>query len=126
MSIANIIVITVGPVCMFNYVCISTQFTTSPGCSRINAYRVRVLVISTLLIVTHASSSYRAMSATLASRVILNLRGSVLRPGYNEEHMASELNALIFNSQPRDQTAVTTYSMQDIEVPGRTAGRRDR
>jgi hypothetical protein len=52
------------------------------------------------------------MTATLASRLVLNLRGLVLRPAYTEEHTTPEL---VFNSPLRDQTTGTTYSMQNIE-----------
>lgn len=55
------------------------------------------------------------MTATLGSRLVLNLRGSILRPAYNEEDTALEL--LVFNDQAGDQTTLATYSMQDIEDP---------
>jgi hypothetical protein len=65
------------------------------------------------------------MSATLGSRLVLNLRGSILRPAYNEEHTALELKSLIFNGQPGDQTTLATFSMQDIEDPEGAARRRE-
>jgi hypothetical protein len=46
------------------------------------------------------------MTATLGSRLILNLRGSVLRPAYNEDHAALEMNLLSFNGEAGDQTAL--------------------
>jgi hypothetical protein len=64
------------------------------------------------------------MTATLGSRLILNLHGSVLRPAYSEEHTTLELS-LLFNEQPGDQTTLATYSMQDIEDPEGAARRRE-
>jgi hypothetical protein len=65
------------------------------------------------------------MTATLGSRLLLNLRGLVLRPAYNEEHTALGLNLLIFNERAGDQTTLATYSMQDIEDPEGAARRRE-
>jgi len=65
------------------------------------------------------------MAATLGSRLILNLRGSVLRPAYNEEHTAPMMNLLIFNKQAGDQTTLATYSIQNIDDPDGAARRRE-
>jgi len=43
---------------------------------------------------------YTAMTSTLGSRLILNLRGSILRPAYNEEDTMIDLNTLVFNNNP--------------------------
>jgi hypothetical protein len=99
--------------------------SASPGYIRINACPVRALVIQALQIITHIYSCYRAMTATLASRLILNLRGSVLRSSYTEEH-TPEVDVLVFSSQLLDQTTTSTYSMQDIEDPEGAVKRRDR
>jgi hypothetical protein len=63
------------------------------------------------------------MTATLGSRLVLNLRGSILRPAYNEEDTVLEL--LVFNDQAGDQTTLATYSMQDIEDPEGVVKRRE-
>jgi len=65
------------------------------------------------------------MTATLGSRLILNLHGSVLRPAYNEEHTTLEPSSLIFKEQAGDQTTLATYSMQDIEDPEGAVRRRE-
>ena len=62
------------------------------------------------------------MTATLGSRLVLNLRGSILRPAYNEDTV---LELLVFNDQAGDQTTLATYSMQDIEDPEGVVKRRE-
>lgn len=41
---------------------------------------------------------YLVMASTLGCRLILNLRGSILRPAYNEENTTIYLNTLVFNN----------------------------
>jgi hypothetical protein len=70
----------------------------------------------------NAASSYRATIATLGSRLILNLRGSLLRPAYNDGHTVPESNGIVFNIRPGNQTTFNAYSMGDIENPEDAAG----
>jgi hypothetical protein len=65
------------------------------------------------------------MIATLGSRLILNLRGSLLRPAYNDGQTVPELNGIIFNSRP-NQTTFNAYPMEDISDLEAAVGRRDR
>ncbi|KIM73694.1 hypothetical protein PILCRDRAFT_828918 [Piloderma croceum F 1598] len=69
--------------------------------------------------------SYRATIATLGSRLILNLRGSLLRPAYNDGQTVPELNVIMFNSRP-NQPTFDAYSMEDIENPEVAVGRRNK
>jgi hypothetical protein len=73
----------------------------------------------------NAASSYRAAIATLGSRLILNLRGSLLRPAYNDGQTVPELNGIIFYSRP-NQPTFNAYPMEVIEDLEAAVGRRDR
>ena len=67
------------------------------------------------------------MIAALGSRLILNLRGSILRPAYNDGHTIRTLDGIVFNSHPYDQTTLTAYPMEHMEDPeAAVSGRRDR
>jgi hypothetical protein len=48
-------------------------------------------------------SFYTAMVSTLGSRLILNLRGSILRPAYNDQDSTIQLSTLVFNNHSCDE-----------------------
>jgi len=58
---------------------------------------------------------YPAITPTLCSRLILNLRGSILRPASNEQDTTVELHTLAFINHPEDPTIATRDLMNDIE-----------
>ena len=57
------------------------------------------------------------MMATLGSRLVLNLRGSLL-PANNAGQTISKLHTIIFNTLPGNQTTLNAYPMEDIEDLG--------
>jgi len=52
---------------------------------------------------------YMVAASTLGCRLILNLRGSVLRSTYNEEDTTTDLNTLVFNNHPNGTIAMHEY-----------------
>jgi len=65
------------------------------------------------------------MLPALGSRLILNLRGSLL-PANNTGQTISKLGTIIFNTLPGNQTTFSAYPMEDIEDLQDAAGQRDR
>jgi len=74
----------------------------------------------------NAASSYRAMLTTLGSRLILNLRGSLLPANNAGQTISGKLGTIIFNTLPGNQTTFNAYPTEDIEDPQDAAGQRDR
>ena len=63
------------------------------------------------------SSFYPVMKWTLGSRLILNLRGSILQSISHDEPTTIELNTLVFNGPHGDRTIPrsTTEDPEDLE-----------
>jgi len=79
-------------------------------------YFVMIFMISitNLIIISVAPNAflpsitlYSAMTPMLGSRLMLNLRGSILRPPYNEDDTSVELHTLVFNRHPEDESIAT-------------------
>jgi hypothetical protein len=60
-------------------------------------------------------SFYRVISATLCSRLALNIRGLFLRPVYQEEDTMVDLATLVFSGQPSGATTAPPNGMEMVE-----------
>jgi hypothetical protein len=60
-------------------------------------------------------SFYRSITATLCSRLVLNLRGLILRPAYHEE-MTIDLSMLVCDSHPGHAPIATPNATETVEV----------
>jgi len=58
---------------------------------------------------------YRVISATLCSRLALNIRGLFLRPVYQEEDTMIDLATLVFSGQPSGATTAPPNGMEMVE-----------
>ena len=93
-SVANITMIKVAPVCTQSYS--SQAWAQLTILSRVFLPQCSFGTFSCDLHFVNdgnlfPSSFYRSITATLASRLVLNLRGSLLCPAYNTEIMTTEL-----------------------------------
>lgn len=59
----------------------------------------------------------------MTSRLVLNLRGAIMRPACGEEHTGTDLNMIVFTTKPEGVFTVRN-SMEDVEDPQGAAARR--
>lgn len=62
-------------------------------------------------------SFYRAITITLCSRLVLNLRGLILSPPYDEEDISINLDPLTFRGCPDGATIAAPNAMETVEDP---------
>jgi len=70
--------------------------------------------IAPTALATTLSILYIVAASTLGCRMILNLRGLSLRPGYNEDDTTIDLNTLVFNNHPNRQTVAMHEYRQPV------------
>jgi len=70
---------------------------------------------------------YEAMASTIGSRLVLNLRGSILQPAQNHEDTTLRLNTLVFNRHlsDHDETILKHDLVKDLEDLQAVVRRRD-
>jgi len=76
-------------------------------------------------LVTTVLNLYSVLTSTLGCRLILNLRGSILRPASDTEDATIELTTVVFNHHSDDSTVAMRRLVDDNEVPESTARLQD-
>ncbi|KIM75817.1 hypothetical protein PILCRDRAFT_665725 [Piloderma croceum F 1598] len=80
---------------------------------------VIIIKFAPALYITAFFSFYRCLAITFCSRLMLNLRGILLRPPLQDadDTIIANMSALVFSDYPQDATATVPSMMEDAEGP---------
>ena len=95
------------------------------ACSLNNAFRVSASVIWALQTLIAFIRFYAAIAPVLGSRLMLNLRGSILHTSHDDEDQVIKMKTMVFNHHQYDET-ISTHNLTLINEDGQLYSETDR